>query len=549
MGSMTFIPNDNIVNNTKENDIYLENDILEKKIISPKRNFHPFRAFWRKTHKWIGLIISFFVLNFAISGVILNHRDWFSSIDLPRSVLPQEYRYMNWNNAAVKSVLPISETENIVFGNTGIWKENSGKFYDFNSGLPEGMDNRNVHSLVKSNSGRYYAGTLTGFYSLNKQVWKKIHLPTEEQRVIKILENNGKIVLLTRSEIILFNDNPIKPKFSVKQIQPTQNYANETGLFQTLWQLHSGEAFWLAGRIFVDFLAIVFILLTVTGIIKWYFPKTFIKLKEKKKKLALRKKINIWSLSLHNQFGLWTSVFLLLTTLTGIFLRPPLLILVGANKVPQLPGTHLSQSNQWYDKLRNIAYLPDEGRYIFATDESVYSVDENFQESPTEYPYQPLISVMGVNVLEAREDGGILVGSFSGLFLWYPNENLIFDYVTKAEYQPMAQVAGPPIGANAVSGYGVMGNGREYYFDYNLGGVPLNSNFFFPKMSKEIESKVGISLWNTALEFHTARIFNSIIGDFYILLIPLTGILIAITIISGVILWFKLYRGKKLIKG
>jgi hypothetical protein len=208
----------------------------------------------------------------------------------------------------------------------------------------------------------------------------------------------------------------------------------------------------------------------------------------------------------------------------------------------------LSQDNQWYDKLRNIAYLPAEKRFIFATDESLYSIDENFQEIPKEFTYQPLVSVMGVNVLETRTDGGILVGSFSGLFLWYPDENLIFDYVTKAEYQPVAQVAGPPIGANAVSGYGIMGNGREYYFDYNMGGVPLNSDYFFPKMSNEIINKAGISLWNTALEFHTARIFKAIVGDFYILIIPLTGLLIAITIISGVILWFKIYKGKKLIK-
>lgn len=513
-----------------------------------KRKKHPFRVFWRKTHRWIGLLVSFFVLNFAISGIILNHRDWFSPFDLPRSFLPQDYRYLNWNNAAVKGILPVSENENIIFGNIGIWKEKNGRFSDFSNGLPKGMDNRNIHSLIRTSSGKLYAGALTGFYYHAKDKWHNLQLPTESQRVIKILENKDHLLLLTRSEVIRFNGDPLHPQFKIINIPTTSDYANETGLFQTLWQLHSGEAFWLAGRIFVDFLAIVFILLTITGLIKWYFPKTFAKLKEKKKKLAFRKKINIWSLSLHNQFGLWTSVFLLLTTLTGIFLRPPLLILVGANKVPQIPGTHLAQNNQWYDKLRNIIYLQDEKRFLFATDESLYSVDEKFTERPVEYSYQPLISVMGVNVLEAREDGGILVGSFSGLFLWYPKEKMIFDYVTKSEYQPVAQVAGPPIGAVAVSGYGMLGNGREYYFDYNLGGVPLNSNFFFPKMSKEIVSKAGISLWNTALEFHTARIFKSIVSDFYILIIPLAGILIAITIISGVILWFKLYRGKKLIR-
>lgn len=524
------------------------NQVVEKQQ-KPKRRKR-FRNFWKKTHRWIGLLISFFVLNFAISGIILNHRELFSSIDLPRKILPNEYHYMNWNNAALKSIIPLSNNENIVYGNIGIWKEQNGKFSDFSEGIKSGADNHNVHSMILTNKGNMYAGTLTAFYFLNKSSnkWTKLELPTKEQRVIKLLERNSQILLLTRSEIIKMDDNPNKPNFVIKEIKAYEGYQRQTGLFQTLWQLHSGEAFGLIGRLLVDFLALIFILLTITGLIKWYFPKSFKKLINNKEKLRFRKKVNIYSLSLHNQFGLWASVFLLFTSLSGMFLRPPLLILIGYSKVSQIPFTNLRQDNPWYDKLRNITYLESEKKYIFATDESLYSVDENFTQKPVEMQYQPEISIMGVNVLDSRADGGILVGSFSGLFLWYPNEKLIYDYVSKGEYIPAERVAGPPIGANAVSGYGLTGDGKEYYFDYNMGAVPLNTDLFFPKMNNEIIDKCGISLWNTALEFHTARIFRSIISDFYILIIPLAGLLISITIISGVILWFKIYKGKKLIK-
>jgi uncharacterized iron-regulated membrane protein len=51
-----------------------------------------------------------------------------------------------------------------------------------------------------------------------------------------------------------------------------------------------------------------------------------------------------------------------------------------------------------------------------------------------------------------------------------------------------------------------------------------------------------ISLWNTALEIHTGRIFQSILGDFYILIVPLTGLSLLFILISGFVVWFKLFR-------
>jgi len=44
-----------------------------------------------------GYIVSLACFEFAISGIILNHRKLFSSIDLPRTLLPQDYQYYNLN--------------------------------------------------------------------------------------------------------------------------------------------------------------------------------------------------------------------------------------------------------------------------------------------------------------------------------------------------------------------------------------------------------------------------------------------------------------------
>lgn len=524
--------------------------ILESIVVpSKKRKTKKIRVFFKKTHKWLGLIVSILVLNFAISGIILEHRDLFSRIDIPRSWLPNDYHYSNWNNSAIKGIIPINSQENLIFGNIGIWKESRGKFSDFNGGLESGADNRNISSVIKTSKGNLYAGSLFSFFHFDEtsKQWEKIKLPTEEQRVVKIIEKDGYLLIMTRSHLLKMIDGGNNSDIKVLDLKPPVGYKKEISMFQTFWQIHNGEIFGIAGRLFVDFLGLVFIFLTITGLIKWYFPKTFKKISADKIKLVLVKKINLYSLHWHNKFGVWTLLFLVISTITGIFLRPPLLILIAESNVPQIKGTNLSQNNCWYDKLRNITYNKINKNYIIATDENLYYVDENFAYCPEKFNIQPPVSIMGVNVLESREDGGILVGSFNGLFLWYPQINKIYDYVTKEIYIPV-QVSGPPVGAFKTSGYAKLQNGYEYYFDYDLGAVPLNSEKFYYSMSKEIKEKSNISLWNTALEFHTARIFKALISDFYILIVPLSGILIFLTLISGLIVWFYFYKGKTLIK-
>lgn len=542
--------NMNIEFNRNSEEILIESEsvAIKKDRIEHKTKKKPNRIFnlIRKYHKWAGLLCSLLVLNFAISGVILNHRELFSSIDLPRTLLPQDYHYYNWNNAAVKGAVNLDGNNQLIYGNIGIWKRNieNNKFIDFNNGLAKGMDNRNIHTIIKTEQGNIYAGTLTGFYKFNKtnERWEKIYLPTKEQRVVKIIENNNKIVLLTRSNVLISQDNPLNLQFKIKQLPAPAGYKSDIGLFQTLWQIHSGEAFGLVGRLFVDILALVFIFLTITGLIKWIGPKTYAHLRKSKEKIKDRKRFILKNLVLHNKVGVWFVAFLCITTLTGMFLRPPLLIFIADSKVPKLKFTALDQPNPWYDKLRNIIYDKDKQKYMIAVDDAIYESDNNFNYM-RKYEYQPPFSVMGINVLEQKPNGYYLVGSFSGLFLWNPESGTIIDYVTNREHIDR-NVLGPPIGANAVSGYSIDNLGREYYFDYDMGAVPLNSKQFYPQMNNEILQKSGISLWNTALEFHTGRIYKVFLNDFYILLVPFGGLSIFALLITGLIVWWKIYKGK-----
>ena len=80
---------------------------------------------YKKLHRWPGLIISFLLLFYGVTGILMNHREWLAGIDVDRNVLPENYDYKNWNNAALKGSLILSPDSILVYGNIGIWLTDS----------------------------------------------------------------------------------------------------------------------------------------------------------------------------------------------------------------------------------------------------------------------------------------------------------------------------------------------------------------------------------------------------------------------------------------
>ena len=46
---------------------------------------------WRKQHKWLGIGLSFFMLMFSVSGILLNHRSLIKDVNVRRKYLPSRY--------------------------------------------------------------------------------------------------------------------------------------------------------------------------------------------------------------------------------------------------------------------------------------------------------------------------------------------------------------------------------------------------------------------------------------------------------------------------
>jgi len=472
--------------------------------------------FFRKNHKWLGIGLMLFIVLFALSGIVLNHRRLFSPVDVTRSILPKEYRYKNWNNAAIKGAVKLNDDTTLLYGNIGIWLSDSlfSKFTGFNTGFPKGIDNRKISKVFKHPEGGLFAGTLFGLYRYNvaNSRWEKIKLSVHGQRITDIIEKDSALLVMPRSCLLKTID---YKKFSIQKIPAPEDYDNKTSLFKTLWLIHSGEILGLAGKLIVDLSGLIFIFLSITGLV--YFINRY-RIKGQKRKNKNReyiKKSSRWNLLWHNKIG-WASLLLLATiTLTGIFLRPPLLTAIARTKIKKIPYTKLDSPNPWYDKLRAIRYDAKNRLFIISTADGMYYADEELVRPLRCIVPQPPVSAMGINVFEKMTSGAWLVGSFSGLFEWYPATGAIYNRITGKPCRPKKQE--PPVGDHLISGYILNDKGTEVYLDYNRGAIIPNNAGTFAQMPEKLAG-MPISLWNLALEIHTARIYKFMFGNFYILI-------------------------------
>jgi len=450
--------------------------------------------------------------------------------------MPEEYEYHNWNNAAVRSAITITPDSVLMYGNIGIWLSDStlNNFKDFSKGFPSGIDNKKICKIFKDSKGTIFAGSLFGLYKLEKDTWHKIKLPdVHNPRIVDIIEKENELWFLTRSEIIKTSD---LKTFTVFQIPAPENYDNKIGLFKTLWLIHSGEIYGIIGKILVDLVGLIFIILTLSGLF-FFFNKRRIKKGKLKNPHAIKSR-NRFYIKWHNKIGWSTFVFLLITTITGMFLRPPLLIPIAESKVDKIPFTLLDTPNAWYDQLRRIYYDDIKDRITIATIEGMYYSDNNFKSPIKKYNSQPPISVMGVNVFEKINENEFLVGGFNGLFLWNTQSGFVLDYIKKIPYKVPSRM-GSPIGDYLVTGYFKNKDSEELIIDFDKG--ILNKNLL-PRMSDEILEASPISLWNVSVEYHTGRIYKIFFGIFYILVVPLIGLMSIFILFSGLIVWWKKYR-------
>lgn len=551
---------------------------------------------WKKYHRWFGLVLSVFMLVFCVSGIILNHREVFSGCEVSRKWLPASYHVKNFNNGVVKGTVVKNQktasdsTEQslaveknpsvhanssespdsvLVYGCAGVFLTDSrlSTWQDFNAGLPESIDERNVRHVVKAKDGSLWCAALRDVYRYdeNSHRWKKVELPGNEERImdVALAKDSMTVVALTRSrvftivpfvqygEIVKIGKSSSETyRVESKIIPAPKKYEPKTTLFKLVWHLHSGEFFGLPGKLVVDAIALVLIVLSITGILLFILPYGIRRAKKLAAKARMKRlgKQFAWNMKWHNKIGYVTIVLTLWIAITGMCLRPPLMVPLVLSKLPQAVG---EDGNVWQDKLRAIRWDAVQGDWLVSTSEGFLRVDEDFSQAPKMLPDDecPKLSPMGVTVWESDGKGGWIVGSFRGIYRWNPvnhSLNQILDYFTG---KPSEETSMIPISDNLVCGYSedFLG-GKPLVFDFAKGvedakgqAVALCNDE--PKTSRNEESMSDLicetapmSLWNVALELHVGRCYSPFLGPLSDLFVFLSGLLITLVFLSGYII-------------
>lgn len=499
----------------------------------------------RKWHKWLGLFFTFFIVMFAISGILLNHRKVISEFDIPRSILPADYHCDNWNNNAVRGSLKLDSNSVLLYAGSGVWLTDTlgSYFEDFMTGMRKGTDNRITNNMLRTADDEIFAVTTFGLYRLdkNKLRWQDLSSRIDfHDRFCDLAVKGDTLILVTRSN--LFVATSPYDQFSKITVSIPDNFKREATLFRTIWTLHSGELFGLAGKLVVDLLGVVVILLSVTGVLLTIFP--IIIKRRKKRRLAVNKPSRAYRTSLkwHNTPGVLLLLFFLVITVSGIFLRPPLMIAIIRTKVKTIPGTILHKPNVWYDKLRTLRYDPFEQNWILYTSDGFFTLEQP-DGIPVKMERIPPISVMGVNVLEQADSTSWIVGSFSGLYYWNRQTGESINAYTMEKVKPRRP--GPPVITNAVTGYSADFGDNPVVFDYSKGAKRLHPDIPFAAMPALIGEKGKISLWHLSLEVHVGRIYKPILGALTDWFIFLSGVILFVILVTGYIVYRRHHRKRK----
>lgn len=495
----------------------------------------PHKSIWKGIHKWVGAVMALLLSVFCLSGIILNHRGAVARFSVSRALLPSSYQIRNYNNGVFKGTLPFADGRVMAYGNSGVWLIDSAltTVTEFNKGLPEGADGRNIRNIVRTRDGRYWCAAQFDVYRLEGDTWNVVELPDNTERItdIALMPDSSAVVVASRSNIYI----PSADGFVRKELSAPKDYEQKITLFKTLWQLHSGELFGMPGKIIVDIIAAIIAFLCVTGLILFVLHYSI--KRGKKDSLHWKSQRLKWNFRWHNKTGYWTLILTILIVFTGMCLRPPFMIPCVMVTTGAVPGSTLDDENVWHDRLRAVRWDASDGRWLLSTSEGFFSVGRNFDGAPVKITdgTVPPVSPMGITVFEPVGINEWIVGSFSGLYRWNTATGVTVDYLSGKPLK--ASIGGRPVSSSLVSGFSRDFGPREVVFDYAGGAEGL------PPMP-EILEKQPMSLWNFALELHVGRMYSSLLGPVSGMFIFLSGLLSIMVLVSGLILHNR-YKNKK----
>jgi len=500
----------------------------------------------RWLHKYLGLILVLFLMWMSVSGIVLNHPEWVAGVSVPSWMVPPSYKTDNWNRSSLIGLRYLPDNPNLyyIYGKKGVWKTEDGgrTFEPLDNGFPKSRYylKTNYLFLWTKENPFLLAATDGGLFKahLKTERWQRIPLGDPSEKVKKILRVGKELIVFTESNVYRAPFPSENLKFEpliVARNEPEQRVT----LVKLFFDLHDGKVLGLAGKLWIDVMGIILFFLSFTGFYIWFNPWRWRKRQRRFNQIASIEKIKRvrFLLKYHLKLGIYVAFFFLIMGATAFFMRPPFLAAIATGTIPAkyYPGK-LSQ-NPWEEKIHTALYDSLRNRILISATDGLWQGKADFSEPFEKTNYRVPIFVMGPTYFETTDEQKYLIGSFSGLFLLDPDKNTSVDLISGT---PVGEFSVIRPGKWMVTGYFTLPDGRQYITTHDSGLHALQNdekNFTF-RLPERMNSEYTLSLWNFMFELHNGRIFQDLIGSWYILIAPLGSLLFLIITLSGIFDWF-----------
>ncbi len=491
--------------------------------------------FSRKIHKYTGLVFFIYFLLMAISGILINHPNLIRSLSMPAFMTPDSYKHKQWNRMAIRdAVFSSNYTDTLyVAGRSGVLlsRDNGRSFCFLDKNFPcSAYDKETYDLLLLENQKLLYAGTRSGLYvcSTKDRAWKKILLnPRSKEKVVSLAKIKDNVLACTPHACYFVSIPPQSLVVKKAGLIPEKgSRASREPLFIFLRKLHNGSILGFSGKLLIDAAAMGLIFLSLSGIYIWFIPWKI--RRGRKRKSGFFRPFRKY----HIKTGVYTIVLLMIFALTGILLCRPFIKTIRPYSVPAQWLYASTPSRDWPFPISRVLYLEDEDRLILAAAGGFYSGPGDFSREFVRIPLAVRISGMGVNVFEELTDHRVLIGSFSGLYIWNQKTNKAQNFLQSSKRQGM------------VTASLVKKKHLAAWVDYRKGLQIVDSSLLSLVMPKSLNQSNQLSLWYFLFEFHNGRLFKDWLGKYVWIIVLSGGIFLLLNSITGFYDWLykKIFR-------
>lgn len=513
------------------------------------------KSLYRKSrwlHKVFGLILIPFLIWMSISGIILNHPHLTASINMPAWLIPGEYDVKNWNRSSIIGAVRSKDGRLFLYGKKGVWQVTSEKTVEnLGEGFPKAALYKKTNHLVLLTRGKdssLLAATDGGLYftHLNDPVWRKVDLPGPSEKLKKILQIGSQLVVVGESNFyqgqFSANDFP-----SFKKVTPNRfEQEKRVTLVQLFFDLHDGKIWGLWGQLLMDLMGLIIIFASVTGFYVWFWPWRKRKIHTIQFKSKVINRLRSWN-KWHIKVGAVVAVFFLILAATGLFMRPPFLVAIAEKSTPAKYYPGKLSSNPWEHKILNALYDAQRQRIVIAASDGLWAGDAKLSKPFRKIELNVPIFVMGPTHFEVMDNGHYRVASFSGIFDYDPDKKLAINILTGKRAEKVSTVRPAEI---MVTGYFETMDGSKWITAHEQGICDLQGKpvVLWP-VPTTMNEQHTLSLWNYMFEMHNGRLFKFVLGNFYILLIPLGSIGFLLLTLCGLFDWaYRKFRKPVVVK-